>query len=113
MIDIRIPSRVEVRAVLLVAAFALASCAGTSGKWTKAGIGEEARATDLEECQLFGQAAGLSAINQADNTYVGISSTGQLTTTQLPGTGALGYAEQGDAFARCMKSRGYRRTAAP
>lgn len=111
MIDIRFPPRVEVRAVLLVAAFALAACAGTSGKWTKAGIGAETRATDLEECRLFGQAAGLSAINQADNTYVGISSTGQLTTIQLPGTGALSYAEQGDAFTRCMESRGYRHTA--
>ena len=105
-----LPRRAGVHAAWLAAAVALAACAGASQKWTKAGIGAEARATDLEECQLFGQAAGLSAVNQADNTYVGISSTGQLTTTQLPGASALGYAAQGDAFARCMESRGYRRT---
>ena len=108
----RIPSRARVHAVLIAAAVALAACAGPSGKWTKAGVGEEARAADLDQCEFVGQAAGLSAI-QSNDTYVGVSSTGQLTKTQIPGAGALSYMKQGDAFARCMSARGYKRTAVP
>ena len=109
----RIPYRGRVHAVLLAAAFALAACAGASGKWTKAEVSEEARAADLEQCEFVGQAAGLSAVGQSNDTYVGVSSTGQLTTTQLPGIGALGYMKQSDAFARCMEAHGYKRTAVP
>ena len=91
----------------------LAACAGASGKWTKAGVGEQVMATDLDQCEFVGLASGLAATKQQDNTYTGISASGQMTTTQLPGAGALSYAEQSDAFARCMKARGYTRTVAP
>lgn len=111
-------SRAGLRTVLLAtAAIALAACAGAGGKWTKAGVGEEAMAADLEECELFGQAAGLSAANQPDNTYpgVGISSSGLTVNapTQIPEAGTSGYAAQGDAFASCMEARGYKLAAAP
>ena len=122
MTEFCLPSRAG--AVLLAAAVALAACAGASGKWTKDGVGPEAMAADLGECELFGQAAGLSAVNQSNNTYTGVSVTTTTTPfgsfsvpttakTQLPGSSALSYMEQGDAFARCMESRGYKRTAAP
>ena len=105
------PRRAGVYAVLLAAV--LTACAGSSGKWTKANVTAEAMATDVDECDFIGQAAALSAISRSDNTYVGVSPTGQLTKTQLPGIGALSYMEQSAAFARCMESRGYKRTAAP
>lgn len=104
--------RTAARFACIAAAVALAACAGTSQKWTKAGVGEEARAVDLDQCEFVGLSAGLSVANQSNDTYVGVSSSGQLTTTQLPGAGALSYMEQGDAFARCMKARGYKRSAA-
>ncbi len=106
-----LPRRAGIYAVLLAAV--LTACAGSSGKWTKANVTAEAMAADVDECDFIGQAAALSAVNRSDSTYTGVSSTGQLTTTKLPGAGALSYMEQGDAFAKCMKARGYERTAAP
>ena len=111
MIECRLPSLAH--AVLLAAAVTLAACASGSGGWSKANVTAEAMAADVDECEFFGQAAALSAASRTKNTYVGVSSTGQLTTTQLPGTGALSFMEQGKAFAKCMTARGYKRTAAP
>ena len=85
--------------VLFAAAVVLAACAGAGGKWTKAGVGEEAMAADLEQCVMIGQATGLSAI-KSDELYDEIAE------------GALSFMEQGDAFTRCMKARGYKRSAA-
>ena len=109
MIEFRLPGH----AVLLAAAVTLAACASGSGGWTKENVTAEAMAADVDECDFIGQAAALSAVNRSDSTYTGVSSTGQLSTTQLPGAGALSYMEQGDAFAKCMKARGYKRNAAP
>ena len=95
MIEIRLPGH----AVLLAAAVTLAACASGSGGWTKAGVSEDARAADFEQCELFGQAKGLSAI-KSDELYDEIAE------------GALSFMEQGDAFARCMEARGYKRPAA-
>ncbi len=100
-------------AVLLAAAVTLAACAGGSGGWTKANVTAEALAADVDECDFIGQAAALSAASRSSNTYVGVTSTGQMTTTQLPGTSALSYMAQGDAVAKCMQARGYNRKAAP
>ena len=96
----------------VLAAFVLAACAGPSGGWTKVNASPEQMALDFDECQFFGQAAGLSAANQANDTYIGVSGSGQLTKTNLPGAGALGFMEQSDVFEKCMKARGYRRAAA-
>lgn len=103
-------SRAHLHAVLLAAAIALAACAGSSQKWTKAGVGEETMAADFDQCDFVGQAAGLSAINRADDTFIRVSPSGQLIRSQLPGVSALGFMKQADAFARCMEARGYRRT---
>ena len=108
-----LPRGAAARIACIAAAVALAACTGPSGKWTKANVSPEAMAADVDECEFFGQAAGLSAINRTRNTYVGVSAGGRLTKTQLPGTGALSFMEQGDAFAKCMTARGYKRTAAP
>ena len=110
MTEFCFPSRSGVLTVLLAAA--LAACAGASGKWTKANVTAEAMAVDVDECEFIVQAA-LSAYSRSDNTYFAVSSTVQLTKTQLPGTGAFGalsFLKQGDAFARCMEARGYKRT---
>ena len=109
VIEFRLPTHV----VLLAAAVTLAACAAGSGGWSKANVTAEAMATDMDECDFIGQAAALSAANRTKNTYVGVSSTGQLTTTQLPGADALSFMEQGNAFAKCMRARGYKRKAAP
>ncbi len=113
MIEFRLPSRAVAHAVLLAAAVTLAACASGSGGWSKANVTAEAMAADLDECAFIGQAAALSAANRSTSTYVGVSATGQLTTTQLPGAGALSYMEQGKAFDKCMTARGYKRVAAP
>ena len=98
MTEFCLPSRAG--AVLLAAAVvALAACAGASGSWTKDGVGKEAMAADVDQCELIGQATGLSAI-KSDELYDEIAE------------GALSFMEQGDAFARCMESRGYKRMAA-
>ena len=113
MIGFRLPPRGPGYAVLLAAAVTLAACASGSGGWTKANVSPETMAVDRDECDFIGQAAALSAANRTKSTYVGVSAGGQLTKTQLPGTGALSFMEQGDAFAKCMTARGYKRTAAP
>ena len=109
MIKFRLPGH----AVLLAAAVTLAACASGSGGWTKQNVTAEAMAADVDECDFIGQAVALSTANRSKNTYVGVSASGQLTKTQLPGTGALSFMDQGAAFAKCMKARGYKRTAAP
>ena len=38
----------------------LAACAGASGKWTKAGVGEQVMAADLDQCEFVGLAAGIA-----------------------------------------------------
>ena len=116
MTEYSLASRTGVRTVLLAAvAVALAACASSSGEWIKTeAVTVDSMDTDLQDCELFGQAAGLSAANQPDNTYVGgITSTGQVTTNQIPEAGTSGYAAQSDAFASCMEARGYMLATAP
>ena len=126
MTEYCLASRTGVRTVLLAAAVvALAACASSSGEWTKTAAytdTPDTMAADLEECKFFGQAASLSAINQPDDTYTGVSlarggdgafSITVNATTHFPGAGTLGYAAQGDAFASCMEARGYMQATAP
>ena len=111
--EFRLLSRARGPAALLAAAVVLAACAAGGGSWSKAGVGGEAMAADVDECEFFGQTAALSAANQSSTTYSGVSSSGKVVTTTTPGAGALSYMAQGDAFARCMTARGYKRTAGP
>ena len=113
MTEFRLLSRARGPAVLLAAAVVLAACAGGAGSWSKAGVSQEIMAADVDDCEFFGQTAALSAANQPSTTYSGISSSGKVVTTTTPGAGALSYMAQGDAFARCMTARGYKRTAGP
>ena len=111
---IEFPSLSRARAALLVAAvFFLAACAAGGASWSKDGVSSETMATDVDECEFFGQTAALSAANQTSTTYSGVSATGQVTTTTVPGAGALSYMNHGEAFARCMTARGYKRSAGP
>ena len=99
------------RSIPLAAALALAACASGPGNWTKPGATDESTAFDVDECEFIAEAASLSKAAQSDNTYIGVSATGQATTTQLPGTESLSFMERADAFERCMAGRGYRRAA--
>ena len=99
------------RCIPLAAALALAACASGPGNWTKPGATDESTAFDADESEFIADAASLSKAAQSDNTYIGVSATGQATTTQLPGTESLSFMERADAFERCMAGRGYRRAA--
>jgi hydrogenase maturation factor len=98
---------------MLAAAVFLAACTAGGASWSKAGVSGETMAVDVDECEFFGQTAALSAANQPTTTYAGVSSSGKVVTTTTPGAGALSYMAQGDAFARCMTARGYKRTSSP
>ncbi len=97
--------------VCLAAAGALAACGSGGGAWTKVGASEEMVAYDVNECEFYAQAVSLAESAQSDNTYIGVSPTGDIVTTQVPGSDALRYMRQGDAFAGCMASRGYSQAA--
>ena len=97
--------------VCLAATVALAACAGARGSWSRAGANEEMVAYDVNECEFYAQAVSLAESARSSETYIGVSPTGDVVATQLPGTDALRYMRQGNAFARCMASRGYSQAA--
>ena len=55
--EFRLLSRARGPAALLAAAVVLAACAAGGGSWSKAGVGGEAMAADVDECEFFGQTA--------------------------------------------------------
>ena len=103
--------RFAVPLVCLAATVALAACAGAGGAWSRAGANEEMVAYDVNECEFYAQAVSLAESARSSETYIGVSPTGDVVATQLPGTDALRYMRQGNAFARCMASRGYSQAA--
>ena len=98
-------------AVPLVCLVALAACSGAGGAWSRVGANEEMVAYDVNECEFYAQAVSMAESARSSDTYIGVSPTGDVVATQLPGTDALRYMRQGDAFARCMASRGYSQAA--
>ena len=68
-------------------------------------------AYDVSECEFYAQAVSMAESAQSNDTYIGVSPTGDVVATQVPGTDALRYMRQGNAFARCMASRGYSQAA--
>ena len=99
--------RFAVPLVCLAAAGALAACGSGGGAWTRAGASEEMVAYDVNECEFYAQAVSMAESAQSNETYIGVSPTGDVVATQAPGTDALRYMRQGNAFVRCMASRGY------
>ena len=66
----------------------------------------------MDQCELIGQAAGLSKVSQSSNFYIGVNSkTNDVSVVQLPGSDLQGYMKQTDAFESCMEARGYQRAA--
>ncbi len=103
--------RFAVPLVCLAAAGVLAACGSAGGAWARVGADEETVAYDVNECEFYAQAVSMAESAQSSETYIGVSPTGDVVATQLPGTDALRYMRQGDAFARCMASRGYSQAA--
>ena len=103
----RTPTGAMAHAVLLATVVVLAACEGASRKWINVDVGEKAMAVDLDQCDMIGLAAGLSA-SLSKTFYVSVTSTGDLVETQLPGIGALFFMKKVDAFDSCMEARGYK-----
>lgn len=96
---------------ITVCAMALSACVTTSTRWDKAGSTEESIAFDTNECEFYAQAVSMAESAQSNDTYIGVNAQGQIVSTQMPGADSLRFMRQGEAFDRCMASRGYRTVA--